>query len=400
MKYEDIPICIFNSNNGDRIIGFESEHIYQSLRFDRNEIEQFLSNNSGNYIFTALSFDLKNDLLGLSSRHIDHQNFPLISLWVPKNVVRLTSEGHEFLKGNKSSESMAFLDWLVEMETNENYHTYAINLKARTSRENYFANISKIKVHLQRGDIYEMNYCQEFFAENVSISNPIDLYFKLNHFTKAPFSSYLQLNHHLLFCTSPERFIQKKGTHLLSQPIKGTAKRGKDEREDNELVDSLRNDPKEKSENIMIVDLVRNDLSKIATKGSVLVDELCEIYTFPAIHQMISTISCELKTSQFTEILQALFPMGSMTGAPKKRALELIDQFEDFNRGLYSGSIGYIDPKGDFDFNVIIRSLIYNKENKRLSCGVGSAITISSDAEKEFEECMVKIEKIRNVIAS
>lgn len=400
MKYEDIPICIFNSNNGKRIIGFECEDFYQSSRFDRNEIEQFLSNNSENYVFTALSFDLKNPLLGLSSRHVDQQKFPLISLWAPKNVVKLSSEGHEFLRGNKSSESIEFLDWLIEMETNENYHTHSIELKARTSKENYLVNISKIKAHLQRGDIYEMNYCQEFFAENVEISNPLDLYFKLNQLTKSPFSSYLQLNEHLLFCTSPERFIQKKGTHLLSQPIKGTARRGKDEREDQELVDSLRNDPKEKSENIMIVDLVRNDLSKIATKGSVHVDELCEIYSFPAIHQMISTISCELKTSKFTEILEALFPMGSMTGAPKKRALELIDEFEDFNRGLYSGSIGYIDPKGDFDFNVIIRSLIYNKENKRLSCGVGSAITISSDAEKEFEECMVKIEKIRNVIAS
>ena len=400
MKCEDVPICILNSNNGERLIGFEYESIYQSSNFDRNEIELFLSNNSENYVFIALSFDLKNPLLGLTSRHVDQQNFPLISLWAPKNVVRLTSEGHEFLRGDRSTESIAFLDWLVEMETNENYHTHAIELKASTSKENYLANISKIKAYLQRGDIYEMNYCQEFFAENVEISNPLDLYFKLNQFTKAPFSAYLQLNNHLLFCTSPERFIQKKGNHLLSQPIKGTARRGKNEKEDKELVDSLRNDPKEKSENIMIVDLVRNDLSKIATKGSVHVDELCAIYSFPAIHQMISTISCELKTSKFTDILEALFPMGSMTGAPKKRALELIDEFEDFNRGFYSGSIGYIDPTGDFDFNVIIRSLIYNKENKRLSCGVGSAITISSDAEREYAECLVKIEKLRNVISS
>jgi len=291
MKCEDVPICILNSNNGERLIGFEYESIYQSSNFDRNEIELFLSNNSENYVFIALSFDLKNPLLGLTSRHVDQQNFPLISLWAPKNVVRLTSEGHEFLRGDRSTESIACLDWLVEMETNENYHTHAIELKASTSKENYLANISKIKAYLQRGDIYEMNYCQEFFAENVEISNPLDLYFKLNQFTKAPFSAYLQLNNHLLFCTSPERFIQKKGNHLLSQPIKGTARRGKNEKEDKELVDSLRNDPKEKSENIMIVDLVRNDLSKIATKGSVHVDELCAIYSFPAIHQMISTIS-------------------------------------------------------------------------------------------------------------
>lgn len=245
-----------------------------------------------------------------------------------------------------------------------------------------------------------MNYCQEFYAENVEIKNPIDLYFKLNKNTLAPYSAYLQLNEHQLFCASPERFIRKKGTKIISQPIKGTAPRGKNEKEDFHLLEQLKNDPKERAENVMIVDLVRNDLSKIAMKGSVKVEELCEVYSFPTVHQMVSTVACELKTSQFLEIIEALFPMGSMTGAPKKRALELIDSFEDFNRGIYSGSIGYIDPKGDFDLNVIIRSIIYNTQNKRMSCSVGSAITIASDAEKEFAECKVKIEKLLHVIAS
>jgi len=204
----------------------------------------------------------------------------------------------------------------------------------------------------------------------------------------------------MLFCASPERFIQKKGNRIFSQPIKGTAPRGKDAIEDEVLVKLLKNDPKEKAENIMIVDLVRNDLSKIARKGSVQVDELCAVKSFATVHQLISTVSCDLKTINFLDILYALFPMGSMTGAPKKRALELIDELEDFNRGLYSGSIGYMDPNGDFDMNVIIRSLVYNSISKRISCGVGSAITISSDAEKEYAECLVKIEKLRNVISS
>ena len=400
MNYEEIPICIFNSNNGERLIGFDCEDSYTANTFELNEIEDFINKNKNNYTFVALSFDLKNPFMTLNSKNKDEQEFPLLLLWTPKYVVNFKSEGHHFLKGTPTQDSIDFLDWLMEMETNENYHSYSIHLKSKTNKKDYLNSIEKIKTHLQRGDIYELNYCQEFFAENIDITHPIDLYFKLNQATKAPFSAFFHIKDHILFCSSPERFIQKKGNHLKSQPIKGTAPRGKNHEDDVKNLETLRNDPKENSENIMIVDLVRNDLSKIATKGSVKVDELCEIYSFPTVHQMISTISCEVHEKGFFEILQALFPMGSMTGAPKKRALELIDEFEDFNRGLYSGSLGYIDPNGDFDFNVIIRSLIYNKNTKRVSCGVGSAITISSDAEKEYSECMVKIQKLLDVISS
>jgi para-aminobenzoate synthetase component 1 len=189
--------------------------------------------------------------------------------------------------------------------------------------------------------------------------------------------------------------MKKTGTRLLSQPIKGTAPRGENAPLDEALKEQLKNDPKERSENIMIVDLVRNDLSRIAKKGSVEVTELCGIHTFETVHQMISTIECEVDEQvQFSAILNASFPMGSMTGAPKVEAMKIIDETEDFKRGLYSGSIGYISPSGDFDFNVVIRSLIYNREKKYLSCAVGGAITILSDPEKEFEECQTKIEKI------
>ncbi|MDC1244897.1 anthranilate synthase component I family protein, partial [Crocinitomicaceae bacterium] len=197
---------------------------------------------------------------------------------------------------------------------------------------------------------------------------------------------------------SPERFIKKNGSNLLAQPIKGTARRGENDTEDKFLFKSLRNDPKERAENIMIVDLMRNDLSKVAEKNSVKVDELCEIYSFETVHQMISTVSCKVKKQySFVDILKATFPMGSMTGAPKIRAMELIEKYEDFKRGLYSGSVGYIAPNGDFDFNVIIRTMIHNKNLKTLSCSVGSAITIKSDAEKEFEECQIKIKKMIDV---
>ena len=189
--------------------------------------------------------------------------------------------------------------------------------------------------------------------------------------------------------------MKKTGDKLMTQPIKGTAKRHTDKAEDELLKQALMADPKERAENVMIVDLVRNDLSKVATKNSVFVDELCGIYSFETVHQMVSTVSCQLKeNTTIKEILRATFPMGSMTGAPKVSAMQLIEEFEDFKRGIYSGSIGYIDPQGDFDFNVVIRSLFYNKAKKTMTCDVGGAITIQSDPEKEYEECLTKVKRI------
>ena len=217
----------------------------------------------------------------------------------------------------------------------------------------------------------------------------------LNKITQAPFSSFFHTGDYTVFCGSPERFLKREGNTLLSEPIKGTAKRGKTGEEDDKLKNDLINDPKERAENIMIVDLVRNDLSKIATKNSVTVNDLCKIHTFETVHQMISSISCEInENTPFIDIIKATFPMGSMTGVPKIRAMELIEEHESFKRGLYSGSIGYIKPNGDFDFNVVIRSLLYNKAKKLLSCSVGGAITDLSSPEKEYEECLTKVQRI------
>lgn len=189
--------------------------------------------------------------------------------------------------------------------------------------------------------------------------------------------------------------MNRDGNRLLSQPIKGTSRRGATPEEDEALKKELQENPKERAENIMIVDLVRNDLSKIARPKSVTVDELCGVYTFETVHQLISTVSCEVEeTTSFTDIIRATFPMGSMTGAPKVRAMELIEEYEAFKRGLYSGTIGYISPNGNFDLNVVIRTLLYNKVQKYLSCSVGGAITINSDPEKEYEECLVKVQRI------
>jgi para-aminobenzoate synthetase component 1 len=393
---KNIPISYLNSNDGSGLLAFgEGDKILTSSSNSIDELSNFVNSHSGSYIFGFLSYDLKNEIEKLTSLNHDGLNFPEVCFWIPKYVVKLRNEHFEFVQGEKNSESIAFLNYFLEEETDQNFHRYDFNFTPRISKEEYIEQVNKLKHHIQIGNIYEVNFCQEFYAENVSIEYPFDAYFKLNTITKAPFSCYFQMDDYSIFGGSPERFIKKEGTKLISEPIKGTSKRGLSENEDNELKQALISDPKERAENVMIVDLVRNDLSKIAKKNSVEVEELCQIYSFETVHQMISRISCEIEsTTAFTDIIKATFPMGSMTGVPKIRAMELIEEHESFKRGVYSGSIGYIKPNGDFDFNVVIRSLLYNQKNNYLSCSVGGALTILSDPEKEYEECLVKVKRI------
>jgi para-aminobenzoate synthetase component 1 len=243
-----------------------------------------------------------------------------------------------------------------------------------------------------------MNFCQEFFVENLEI-NPLETYSKLIEISPTPFSVFYKNENKYLISASPERFLKKIGTKIISQPIKGTIKRGENAEIDLQLRTQLECDEKERSENIMIVDLVRNDLSKTAKQASVKVEELCGIYSFKQVHQMISTISSEIdQETHFVDVIKSMFPMGSMTGAPKIEAMKLIEKFEKTKRGLYSGAVGYINPQGDFDFNVVIRSILYNLDKKYLSFSVGSAITAKSIAESEYDECLLKTEAIKKVL--
>jgi len=266
--------------------------------------------------------------------------------------------------------------------------------RKRISQIKLSSSLALIKKDIQQGDIYEMNFCYELFNENVEL-DPFKTYQKLNELTNAPFSCFGNFDNKYILSASPERYIQKHGQQLISQPIKGTIGRGVDEKEDLKQIESLRENQKERSENIMIVDLVRNDLSRIAEKNSVKVDELCGIYTFATVHQMISSVSATIKPNiSFIDILKATFPMGSMTGAPKIRAMELIEKYESTKRGVYSGCVGYIKPNGDFDFNVIIRTLLYNSKKKYLSCMVGGAITSKSNEKEEYQETLLKAEAL------
>ncbi|MDC1186487.1 anthranilate synthase component I family protein [Crocinitomicaceae bacterium] len=394
----NFPVAYLNSNDGSGLLAFgDGKRISAMSGMALHDLDLFIEYHKKKFIFGYLGYDLKNELENLNSKNLDNKEFPDLFFWVPKYVVKLQGEHFEFVQGDKTKESFEFLNYFLEEETDQNFHSYKLDFQPTTSKEKYLENVIKLKEVIQQGDIYEINYCQEFLAENVDINFSLDTYFKLNNITKAPFSSYVQFDEYTIFCGSPERYIKREGDKLLSQPIKGTAKRNPDKEQDELLKEQLKTDPKERAENVMIVDLVRNDLSKIATKNSVVVDELCGIYSFKTVHQMVSTVSCELKEkTSFTDVLRATFPMGSMTGAPKVSAMELIEEFENFKRGIYSGSIGYIDPEGDFDFNVVIRSLFYNKKKKMMTCDVGGAITIQSDPEKEYEECLTKVQKILN----
>ncbi|MBI1836495.1 MAG: anthranilate synthase component I family protein [Flavobacteriia bacterium] len=394
------PITYLNSNDGSGILAFGGDDFLEVDAENNSQnallkLEDFIQNHKENYLFGFLSYDLKNEIENLKSSNKDGVSFPSLFFWNPKYVVELKNEKISFLQGEKCDESFDFISYFLEEETDQNFHPYHFNFKPRIDKSEYLNKIKELKKHIQLGNIYEVNFCQEFYDDHVDMDFPLDLYFKLNQLTQAPFSSFCSFGNYSIYSGSPERFLKKTGSKISSEPIKGTARRGNTLAEDEKLIETLKNDPKERSENIMIVDLVRNDLSKIALKNSVTVEELCGIYSFETVHQMISTISCEVPNDiQFTDIIKATFPMGSMTGAPKRRAMELIESHESFKRGLYSGSIGYIKPNGDFDFNVVIRTLLYNKSKKYLSCSVGSAITILSDPEKEFEECEIKIKRI------
>jgi len=285
-------------------------------------------------------------------------------------------------------------------ETPNNKPGTTLQLTPRISRDQYLSKVEEMLKHIHRGDIYEANFCQEFFAEGVTI-DPVEVFSRLNEISLPPFAVFLRLENHYLLSASPERYMKKTGEQILSQPIKGTARRSPVLEEDSKIALDLARDEKERSENIMIVDLVRNDLSRIARKGSVKVDELCKVYTFKQVHQMISTISADLeKGIPPVEVLRSTFPMGSMTGAPKISAMKIIEDLEETKRGLYSGAVGYFSPEGDFDFNVVIRSILYNSVSKYVSFSVGGAITSRSIPEKEYQECRLKAEAMRLALNS
>lgn len=354
---------------------------------------------ANDWLFGYLSYDLKNEIENLQSSHDDGLNFPDLFFFQPKKVIIMDSQYIHF-------EYLALCDDAIESDwqTIENFDisnsmvSTAIIIQPKISKEDYLDKVREILAHIQRGDIYEVNFCMEFFAKNTCI-DPAIVFAELNSISTPPMAVFFKNNHQYLLCASPERYLKKSGNQIISQPIKGTARRFEDPILDAQSSMDLQNNPKERAENIMIVDLVRNDMSRTATKGSVRVTELCKVYTFKQVHQKISTIVSEVEsTVSPIDILKTTFPMGSMTGAPKISAMQLIEKYEATKRGLYSGAVGYFTPAGDFDFNVVIRSILYHEKEQYVSFSVGSAITAHSDPEKEYEECMLKAKAMFEVL--
>lgn len=354
------------------------------------------------WIFGYLSYDLKNDIENLKSENYDGLNFPELFFFQPKKIVRINGSQVDFIYLNMVDDEISadFHD-ITNKEKKEpvnDLNTADLRIKMRIFKDEYFRQVDKMLGHIHRGDIYEANFCQEFYAENARI-DPVGTYKKLNEISAAPFATFLKLNDKYLISATPERYIQKQGNKIISQPIKGTAKRSENNIEDELLKHRLSEDEKERAENIMIVDLVRNDLSKSALKGTVKVEELCKVYTYKQVHQMVSTISSEIApTENPVDVIQDTFPMGSMTGAPKVSAMRIIEELESFKRGLYSGAVGYFTPENDFDFNVVIRSILYNETEEYVSYAVGSAITAKASPIHEYEECLLKAKAMREVL--
>ena len=401
-------VSVMCSNLSDRKSNIPRDYINYELIAGVGAKETVLSNNNSfeklynfhsdkkDWLFGYFSYDLKNEIEQLTSKNYDNISADNLLFFIPEYVFLLKDGELEVQTENKKSvcdefvKSFNFCDFPSS--------SVNVNFKQRDNKLDYLDKIEKIKEHIQRGDIYEMNYCQEFYAKETEILAE-EVFLKLNKRMKAPFSSFLKLKDKYVLSASPERFLRKKGNKVLSQPIKGTRKRGLTAEEDARLINNLKKSQKDISENIMITDLVRNDLSITAKKKSVVVDELCEVYTFEKVHQMITTVSSEIADSiKFTDVIKSAFPMGSMTGAPKLKAMELIEYFEEFKRGIFSGSVGYITPEADFDFNVVIRTILYNLANKYLSIGVGGAITIKSEPEEEYEECLIKAKPLFEVL--
>ena len=355
------------------------------------------------WIFGYLSYDLKNDTEALKSNNFDGLNFPDLFFFQPKKLFLIKDNQLEIQYLRMCDDEMDYDFSEITSAQTEKLTTYNLehfSIHQRISKENYLSKVAKMLDYIHRGDIYEANFCMEFFANDAKIE-PLKIYQKLNEISEPPFAVYFKNNYHYLLSASPERYLRKEGTKVISQPIKGTAKRSLDINEDEKSKLDLVHNEKERSENIMIVDLVRNDLSQTATKGSVQVEELCQPYTFKQVHQMISTVVSEVEiTTSPIEILRTTFPMGSMTGAPKISAMQIIEELEETKRGLYSGAVGYFTPTNDFDFNVVIRSILYNSSNNYLSFSVGSAITSLSNPEMEYEECLLKAKAMFEVLQS
>lgn len=342
----------------------------------------------GKWAFGILSYDLKNKIESLSSNNDQFIEGQESLLFEPQLIIALDRD-HE-LKILKGELPTKWPEYRLGQISN-------LSRANAISKEDYIPKIEQIKELILSGDVYELNYCVQH-RYHYDQFDPLAFHLKLIERSAVPMASFLKHNGMYICGASMERFMMRIEDQLMSQPIKGTIKKSSDAKEDEALKAALYHSEKDRAENVMIVDLVRNDLSKVCEAGSVKVDELFGIYSYLQVHQMISTITGKLMSCSLSDIVKASFPMGSMTGAPKVSAMQHIEELEDFKRGWYSGAIGYFQPNGDFDLNVVIRSLICDSTNNKLAYSAGGAITIDSVPESEWLECLLKTKAIEEIL--
>lgn len=399
-KYSQFEALLAVGAEDELLTDFTSNSKTNTAEYSFEKLKNF-HNSKKDWLFGFLTYDLKNEIEDLQSNNFDGVELPDLHFFQPKIVITFFENEVQIYAKNETA--VSFFDKINQTSilaepVFPNKKIEEKDILHRISKGEYLKTIDQIKSHISKGDIYEMNFCQEFFVEVAEV-NPYVLFERFNAIGKAPFAAFYKFKNKYLICESPERFVKKQGRKLISQPIKGTIRRGVTSEEDEQLKEQLYNSPKDRSENVMIVDLVRNDFGKSCKAGTVEVEELFGIHSFEQVHQMISTVVGELDDEvHFVDAIKNAYPMGSMTGAPKIRAMELIEQFERTKRGLYSGAVGYITPEGDFDFNVVIRSMIYNSDKKYLSYQTGGAIVFDSIPEGEYEECLLKAKGFYEVI--
>jgi len=396
----DVCCCLDSNGYADKYSRFDlliaagHKTELQVISQDAFEKLSAFKNQHPGWLLGFLTYDLKNETEQLGSGNFDGLHFPRLHFFEPEHLL--------IVKGNQleiqSTEAEIVLAAIEAQVIHEDHTAPSINLQSRFNRDEYIDTVNRIKEHIIRGDVYVTNFCQEFYADDAQI-DPLAAFIKLNQISPNPFAAFYKQNNQYIICASPERFMAKRDKMLISQPIKGTAKIAGNPQDDALIMQQLQNSPKEQQENVMVVDLVRNDLTRSAKPGTVITEELFGIYSFRQVHQMISTVTCQIADNLGPiEAIRNTFPMGSMTGAPKVNSMRLMEHYERSKRGVYSGAVGYFSPDGDFDFNVVIRSMLYNADRQYLSFQVGSAITYNANAEAEYEECLLKASAIMDVL--
>lgn len=402
---EQFEQCCYLQSNGykdafsaiDSILAVDSIATFESSQNTFESLEIFKTKHPQQWMFGFFGYDLKNEIEELHTSFPNPLKFPDCYFFIPKVLIKFCGTSIHI----EADDPKAVFDQINNFsEEAKEENTATPNIQTRMSKEEYFTAFDHMIRHIRRGDIYEVNLCQEFYAENAVI-NPLAVYQKLNRVSPTPFSTFFKLSDRYILSASPERFLAKRDNMLISQPIKGTAPRGNTHEEDENIINELKSNPKEIAENVMIVDLVRNDMTRSAQPGTVAAERRLEVHTFKQVHQLISTITCT-KSKEISDIqaIKNIFPPGSMTGAPKVSAMRLCDTYEHSRRGVYSGTVGYFSPEGDFDFNVVIRTILYNQSEKYLSFHTGGAITIDAEAEKEYNECLLKASAILQTLTS